>query len=152
VKRPIFAICALGILSCALVARDDIDAETGTTRALGGNQNTSVLHGHYIWKSQGFTSPDHLPFVEAGQMYFDGGGRHWGSSTINVDGSAHYHICPSWCGGTYNVNDRFEGAFIAARRYGDTCSLEVTVDGSTAYCVSANPTSTWVMEFTRRGD
>ena len=151
-KKQLFVLCLLVVLSYRLVAHDDMDERIGSTRALVGNQNTSVLHGHYVWKSQGFTSPDHLPFVEAGQMYFDGAGRHWGSSTINVDGSPHYHICPIWCGGTYNVNDRFEGTFIAARRFRDSCNLEVTVDGSMAYCVSTDATSTWIMEFTRRGD
>jgi hypothetical protein len=80
-------------------------------------------------------------------MYFDGAGRHWGPSTMNVD-----RIYTTWCGGTYNINDRFEGTFTAAPQYGDTCNLEVTVDSSTAYCVSTDTTSTWIMEFSRRDD
>ncbi len=149
--KTLFALFFVAILSCALVAGDDSDANSETTSALTGDQNTSVLHGHYIWKSQGFISHNHLPFVEAGQSYFDGQGHHWGSSTINVDGTPHYHHCSTWCGGTYNINDRFEGIFLAPK-YGDTCHLEVTVDGSTAYCVSTDSTSTWIVEFTRRGD
>ena len=145
-------LCALAVLSVALVSCGGADATVAHPTVVVGNQNTGVLHGQYIWKSQGFSVSDHLPFVEAGQMYFDGAGRHWGSSTINVDGSADYRACPSWCGGTYNINDRFEGTFTAAPQYGDTCNLEVTIDGSAAYCVSTNTTSTWMMEFIRMGD
>ncbi len=151
-KRYILPLFTLLILSCALVSCGGANAQISRPRVLVGDQNTSVLRGKYIWKSQGFSARDHLPFVEAGQMYFDGTGHHWGSSTLNIDGSANYHICAEWCGGTYNINDRFEGNFTAARRYGDTCNLEVTIDGSTAYCVSTDSTSTWIMEFTRRGD
>jgi len=151
--KTLFSVLgALVVLSCALVGCGGADAQVAHPRAIGGNQNTSVLHGNYIWKSQGLSVSDHLPFVEAGQMYFDGAGHHWGSSTINIDGSANYRVCPTWCGGTYNINDRFEGTFAAAPQYGDTCNLEVTIDGSTAYCVSTDATSTWIMEFTRRGD
>jgi hypothetical protein len=148
----VLSLCALAVLSCALVSCGGASAQIAHPRALVGDQNTSVLHGQYIWKSQGFSVSNHMPFVEAGQMYFDGAGRHWGSSTMNMDGSASDHICATWCGGTYNVNDRFEGTFTAARQYGDTCNLEATIDGSTAYCVSTDTTSTWIMEFTKRGD
>ena len=41
---------------------------------------------------------------------------------------------------------RFEGTLSAPRRYGDRCNLEVTVDGSTAYSVSTDMTSTWIMQ------
>jgi hypothetical protein len=153
-KTTILSLCTLAVLSCALVSCGGANAQIASahSQVLVGDQNTSVLHGKYIWKSQGFSVSNHSPFVEAGQMYFDGAGHHWGSSTMNVDGSAHYHICATWCGGTYNINDRLEGTFTAAPQYGDTCNLETTVDGSTAYCVSTDPTSTWIMEFTRRGD
>ena len=50
------------------------------------------------------------------------------------------------------INDPFEGTVTAPPQYGDTCNLEVTVEGSTAYCVSTDTTSTWIIEFTRRGD
>src|SRR6185369_10708980 len=98
--KKLFALFFVTILSCALVAGDDSDANAETTSALTGDQNTSVLHGHYIWKSQGFITHDHLPFVEAGQ---------WpraplGIIRINVDGTPHYHHCSTWCGGTYNIN------------------------------------------------
>ena len=149
--RIVLSLWSLAVLSCALVSCGGADARVSRT-VLVGDQNTGVLHGKYIWKSQGFSISDQLPFVEAGQTYFDGAGHFWGSSTINVDGSANYHICATWCGGTYNINDRFEGTLSAPRRYGDTCNLEVTFDGSTAYCVSTDPTSTWIMEFTRRSD
>ena len=151
-KTIVPSLCALAVLSCALVSCRGAGAQIAHPTVLVGDQNTGVLHGKYIWKSEGFSVSDHLPFVEAGQTYFDGGGHLWGSSTMNVDGSANYHICATWCGGTYNINDRFEGTFTAAPQYGDTCNLEVTVDGSTAYCVSTDTTSTWIMEFTRRGD
>jgi len=78
------------ILSCALVAcgaADTTIVEPKAPMVQAGDQNTSVLQGPlYLGKSQGFSASDHAPFVEAGQMYFDGAGRHWGSSTINVDG------------------------------------------------------------------
>jgi|SRR5437868_194846 len=151
-KATIILICIVMVGSGLFVACGGVHGQIAHPNVLAGNQNTSVLHGKYIWKSQGFTASDHVPFVEVGQMYFDGAGRHWGSSTINVDGTATYHICATWCGGTYNVNDRFEGTFAAAPQYGDTCNLQVTIDGSIAYCVSTDTTSTWIMEFTRRGD
>jgi hypothetical protein len=151
-KTVVYSLCALAVLMCVLVSCGGADAEIAHPRVLVGDQNTRLLHGKYIWKSQGFSVSDHLPFVEVGQMYFDGAGRHWGSSMMNVDGAATYRICATWCGGTYNINDRLEGTFTAAPQYGDTCNLEVTVDGSTAYCVSTDTTSTWIMEFTRRGD
>jgi hypothetical protein len=153
-KGTVLFLCVVVLLSM-LLSCGGADAKVGHPRVPlvpAGDQNTSVLHGEYIWKSQGVSASDHAPFVEVGQMYFDGTGRHWGSSTINVDGSASYRICVSWCGGTYNVNDRFEGTFTAAPQYGDTCNLEVAADGSRAYCVSTDTTSTWIMEFSRRGD
>ena len=151
-KTTIIPLCIIAVLSWAFVSCGGAHAQIAHTNVVTGDQNTSVLHGKYIWKSQGFTAPDHLPFVEVGQMYFDGAGHHWGSSTMNVDGSANYHICTTWCGGTYDINDRFEGPFTAAPQYGDTCNLQVTIDGSTAYCGSTDTSSTWIMEFTRRGD
>ncbi len=150
-RGKIISICSLAILSWSLASCGGAQAENVRASVQVGDQNTGVLHGEYIWKSQGFSVSGHVPFVEAGQMYFDGTGRHWGSSTMNVDGSANYHVCATWCGGTYNVNDRFEGTFLAPQ-YGDSCALEVKVDGSEALCVSTDTTSTWIMEFTRRGD
>jgi hypothetical protein len=150
--RIALSLWSLAVLSSALVSCGAADARIAHPAVLVGDQNTGVLHGKYIWKSQGFFVSDHQPFVEAGQTYFDGAGHFWGSSTINVDGSANYHICATWCGGTYNINDRFEGTVTAPPQYGDTCNLEVTVDGSTAYCVSTDTTSTWIIEYTRRGD
>jgi hypothetical protein len=43
---------------------------------LVGDQNTRILRREYIWKSRAVTVSDHLPSVEAGQMYFDGAGHH----------------------------------------------------------------------------
>ena len=82
-KTVASSLCALAVLLCALVSCGGADAEIAHPRVLVGDQNTGVLHGKYIWKSQGFSVSDHLPFVEAGQMYFDGAGHQWGSSTMN---------------------------------------------------------------------
>lgn len=92
-KTAVSSLCTLAVLSCALVSCGGADAEIAHPRVLVGDQNTGVLHGKYIWKSQGFSVSDHLPFVEAGQVYFDGAGHQWGSSTMNVDGAATYRIC-----------------------------------------------------------
>ncbi len=143
-------LCAVVAVSSASIACSGARAQ-GASPVITGNENTAVLHGNYIWKSSGFSVSGHAPFVEAGQMYFDGAGKHWGSSTINQEGISKYNVCPTFCGGTYNVNDRFEGTFLAPT-YGDSCNLEVNVDGSTAYCVSTDANSTWIMEFSRRGD
>ena len=68
-KTVVPSLCALAVLSFALVSCGGADAQIAHPRVLVGGQNTGVLHGNYIWKSHGFNVSDHLPFVEAGQMF-----------------------------------------------------------------------------------
>ena len=64
-------LCALAVLSVALVSCGGADATVAHPTVVVGNQNTGVLHGQYIWKSQGFSVSDHLPFVDADGGRFD---------------------------------------------------------------------------------
>ena len=61
----VLSLCALAVLWGALVFCGGASAQIAHPRALLGDQNTSVLHGQYIWKSQGFSVSNHVPFVEA---------------------------------------------------------------------------------------